>query len=129
MKLFQILRRLCADCRAGNFLKLLLDDGFTFFLCLLAGVVLEVFLQRHKRIGQAAVLDLPALAERHEAVTGAPCAIAGGAEARHITEVEQPLYDFVQGPSIIYIKLGVVILRAFLFLLTAHAGAGCAGNL
>ena len=28
MKLFQILRRLRADCRVGNFLKLRLDDGF-----------------------------------------------------------------------------------------------------
>ena len=129
VELFQVFRRFRTDGGTGDFLQLGLDDGFAFFLRFLAGVVFEVFLQRHQRVGQAAVLDLPALAERHEAVAGASRAVAGRAEARHIAEIEEPLDDLVQRPRVVHVELGRIFLRAFLFLVAADAGAGRAGDL
>ena len=77
----------------------------------------------------AAVQNLLALAQGHEPVPGAALTIAGGTEAWHIAQADEPVDYLVQGTLVADIKLGRIVVL-FLFLhIAAYAGAGAAANL
>ena len=70
----------------------------------------------------AAVLNLPALTQRHETVSGSSLPITCGAEAWKIVHLHQPSYNFIQGTIVDYVKLlrlGILRLR---LTIAAHAG-------
>ena len=104
-KLLEIARRLLLDGRVRDLLPLCMDHALALLPRRLFRVVLQVFLQGHQGVRQTAVLDLTALAETHEAVARAACAVARRAEARHIAEIQEPFDDFVQRARVVDVEL------------------------
>ena len=92
-------------------------------------IVHQIFFERHQCVGVAAVLDLSALAQRHEPVSGAPFPITGGAEAGNVIHLHQPPYDFIQSTVIAYIELFRTFILRFRLVVAAHAGTGAAADL
>ena len=53
----------------------------------------------------AAVLDLPALAQGHEPVAGAPFAVACGAETGNVVHLHEPAHDLIQSAAVADVEL------------------------
>ena len=77
----------------------------------------------------AAVQDLLALAQGHEPVPGASLTIAGGAEAWHIAQADEPVDYLIQGTLVADIKLGRIVVLVLFLKIAAYAGAGAAADL
>ena len=78
----------------------------------------------HECVRVAAVQDLTALAQAHEAVAGAALAVAGGAEATEYSpSLHQPVHNLVERALIGYIEL-LGVVRALLFGIAADARYG-----
>ena len=76
----------------------------------------------------AAVLDLSALTQAHEAVAGAALAVACRAEGRNVVGLHQPADDLVKGALIGNVEL-LGVGGALLFGIAADGGTGCAADL
>ena len=77
----------------------------------------------------AAVLDLAALTQRHETVSGPSFAVTCGTEAWDIVHLHKPPYDLVQCTVVNDVKLfGFLIIRLW-FTVTADTGLGTAADL
>lgn len=87
------------------------------------GVVLQILFERHQGIRQATVCDLAGFDQRHEAVAGAPFAVARGAKTRNVAEAEQPIDDLVERPPIADVELSGILFRRFFVNIAADAGA------
>ena len=76
----------------------------------------------------AAVENLSALAQSHEAVARTPRAVACRAEGRNVIVFHQPADHLIQGALIRDIELFRVV-RAFFFCVSAHGGPGRSADL
>ena len=77
----------------------------------------------------AAVLDLPALAKRHEAVAGSAFPVACSTEAWDVFHFDQPADNLIQSTAVDHIELlGLLIFRLRLAV-AADAGSGTAADL
>ena len=77
----------------------------------------------------AAVLDLTALAKRHEAVSGAAFPIAGSTKTWNVIHLHQPAHDFIQRPGITDVKLFRFCVIRLRLAVTANAGTGASADL
>ena len=76
-----------------------------------------------------AVLDLPALAQGHETISGAPFPVACGTEAWNIIHLHQPVDYLVQSTAVNHVKLfGFLVFRLRLTV-SADTGSGTAADL
>ena len=115
---------------------LLLRDLFKFFadqlpadlLRLRRSIIYKELSQGHERVGVAAVQDLTALAQAHEAVACPAFPVAGRAEGRDVIVLHQPPYHFVKRPLVADVEL-LGLCRPDLLGITAHGSPGSSADL
>ena len=89
---------------------------------LFGGVVLQILLQSHQRVGMAAVGNSAAFAQRHESVARPALPVTGRTEARDEAELHQPTDDLVQCPVVADVELGRIFLFGVRRTVPADAG-------
>ena len=107
------------------FVDQLITDGSG----LRGSIIHQILLQGHKGVGVTAVLDLSALAEGHEAVTGAAFPVTCGTEAGDVIHLHEPADHLVKGTVVADVELLGAFVLGFWLVVSAHAGAGSPADL